>query len=164
MPEKSRIQSRKKSRKRVTEEPPQKRRGKHRGKRHQKRRRVFCRDRFSRAGGKETEILSRKSRARRGEGFFRPPFRFSLYPVSAPVASKNGKSPAGENPAGLFYGRNGCLRTSDGRCDQARVTLPERRQREQTYTVAGVPSTTALTRRMLGFQVLFVLRFECETL
>ena len=45
----------------------------------------------------------------------------------------------------------------------ALVTLPERRQREHTYTVLGVPLTTALTRLIFGFQVLFVLRFECET-
>ena len=45
----------------------------------------------------------------------------------------------------------------------ARFTLPERRQREQTATVVGVPSTIALTLRMLGFQVRLVLRLECET-
>jgi hypothetical protein len=46
----------------------------------------------------------------------------------------------------------------------ARVTLPERRHLEQTLTVVGVPFTTALTLRMLGFQVLLVLRLEWETL
>ena len=40
----------------------------------------------------------------------------------------------------------------------ARLTLPERRQREQTCTVLGVPFTTALTLRTLGFQALLVLR------
>ena len=35
----------------------------------------------------------------------------------------------------------------------ARVTFPERRQRVQAYTRLGEPSTIALTRRMLGFQV-----------
>ena len=35
----------------------------------------------------------------------------------------------------------------------ARVTFPERRQRVQAYTLLGEPSTTALTRLMLGFQV-----------
>jgi hypothetical protein len=45
----------------------------------------------------------------------------------------------------------------------ALVTLPERRQREQTFTVFGVPFTTALTLLMLGFQVLLVLRLEWET-
>ena len=45
----------------------------------------------------------------------------------------------------------------------ARVTLPERKQREQTLTVTLEPSTTALTLRMLGFQVLLVLRLEWET-
>jgi hypothetical protein len=40
----------------------------------------------------------------------------------------------------------------------ARVTLPERRQREQTATVVGVPSTIAFTLRILGFQERLVLR------
>lgn len=35
----------------------------------------------------------------------------------------------------------------------ARVTFPERRQRVQAYTRLGEPSTIALTRRMLGFQL-----------
>jgi hypothetical protein len=42
----------------------------------------------------------------------------------------------------------------------ARLTLPERRQREQTATVVGVPSTIAFTLRMLGFQERLVLRLE----
>ena len=42
----------------------------------------------------------------------------------------------------------------------ARSIFPERRQREQTATVVLLPLTTALTLRMLGFQVLFVLRLE----
>ena len=46
-------------------------------------------------------------------------------------------------------------RTKD---DYALVTLPERRQREQTATVLGVPSTIAFTLRMLGFHALLVLR------
>lgn len=46
----------------------------------------------------------------------------------------------------------------------ALVTLPERRQREHTYTVFGVPFTTALTLLMLGFQVLFVFLWEWDTL
>ena len=45
----------------------------------------------------------------------------------------------------------------------ARVTLPERRQREQTATVVGVPSTIAFTLRILGFQERLVLRWEWET-
>lgn len=40
----------------------------------------------------------------------------------------------------------------------ALVTLPSRRQREQTATVLGVPFTIAFTLRILGFQVLLVLR------
>ena len=47
---------------------------------------------------------------------------------------------------------------------QARLILPERRHLEQTQTVLGVPSTTAFTLRILGFHVLFVLRFEWDTL
>ena len=46
----------------------------------------------------------------------------------------------------------------------ARVTLPERKQREHTLTLLGVPLTTALTRMMLGFHVLFDLLCEWETL
>ena len=46
----------------------------------------------------------------------------------------------------------------------ARSIFPERRQREQTYTDLFVPLTTALTLRILGFQVLLVLRLEWETL
>ena len=42
----------------------------------------------------------------------------------------------------------------------ARVTLPERRHRVQTYTCLGVPSTTALTRLTLGFQVRLERRWE----
>ena len=45
----------------------------------------------------------------------------------------------------------------------ALVTLPERRQREQTLTVLGVPFTIALTRLMLGFQVLLVFLLEWDT-
>jgi hypothetical protein len=37
----------------------------------------------------------------------------------------------------------------------ARVTLPERKQRVQAYTLRGEPFTTAFTRFTLGFQVLF---------
>ena len=37
----------------------------------------------------------------------------------------------------------------------ALVTLPERRQRVQAYTLLGVPLTTALTLLTLGFHVLF---------
>ena len=37
-------------------------------------------------------------------------------------------------------------------CHTARVTLPERRQRVQTYTCLGLPLTIALTRFTLGFQ------------
>ena len=40
----------------------------------------------------------------------------------------------------------------------ARLILPERRQREQTCIVLGVPFTTAFTLRTLGFQTLLVLR------
>ena len=46
----------------------------------------------------------------------------------------------------------------------ARSILPERRQREQTVTVVLEPPTTAFTLRILGFQVLLVLRLEWETL
>lgn len=45
----------------------------------------------------------------------------------------------------------------------ARVTFPERRQREQTATVFGVPSTIAFTLRMLGFHVRLVFRLEWDT-
>ena len=45
----------------------------------------------------------------------------------------------------------------------ALLILPERRQREQTATVLGVPSTIAFTLRMLGFHVLLVLRCEWDT-
>ena len=37
-------------------------------------------------------------------------------------------------------------------CFTALVTLPERRQRVQTYTWQGAPLTTAFTRLTLGFQ------------
>ena len=40
----------------------------------------------------------------------------------------------------------------------------ERRQREHTFTVLCVPLSTTLTRLMLGFQVLFVFLWECDTL
>ena len=46
----------------------------------------------------------------------------------------------------------------------ALVTFPERRQRVQTWTRQGVPSTSALTRRMLGFQERLVRRTEWDTL
>ena len=45
----------------------------------------------------------------------------------------------------------------------ALVTLPERRQRVQTFTWTGVPFTTALTRRTLGFQARLDLLWECES-
>ena len=45
------------------------------------------------------------------------------------------------------------LLTVQFRRDQiARVTLPERRHRVQTYTWRGVPLITAFTRLTLGFQ------------
>ena len=46
----------------------------------------------------------------------------------------------------------------------ARVTLPERRHREQTLTWHGVPLTIAFTRRTLGFQVRLERLCEWETL
>jgi len=46
----------------------------------------------------------------------------------------------------------------------ARVTLPERRQRVQAYTLFGEPFTIALTRFTLGFQVLLERLCEWETL
>jgi len=46
----------------------------------------------------------------------------------------------------------------------ALVTLPERRQRVQAYTLLGVPFTTALTLLTLGFHVLFERLCEWETL
>ena len=46
----------------------------------------------------------------------------------------------------------------------ARVTLPERRHRVQTYTWRGVPLTTALTRFTLGFQGRLERLWEWETL
>lgn len=45
----------------------------------------------------------------------------------------------------------------------ARVTLPERRQRVQAYTLRGEPFTIAFTRLMLGFQVLLERLWEWET-
>jgi len=45
----------------------------------------------------------------------------------------------------------------------ARVTLPERRQRVQTWIWRGEPSTSALTRLTLGFHIRFERRWECET-
>jgi hypothetical protein len=42
-------------------------------------------------------------------------------------------------------------------------TLPALRQRVQTATRLGVPSTSALTFWTLAFQVLFVLMFEWLT-
>ena len=42
----------------------------------------------------------------------------------------------------------------------ARVTLPERRHRVQTYTWRGVPLITALTRLTLGFQGRLERRWE----
>ena len=45
----------------------------------------------------------------------------------------------------------------------ARVTLPERRQREQTYACFGVPFSTIFTRLMFGFQVRLERRWEWET-
>jgi hypothetical protein len=44
------------------------------------------------------------------------------------------------------------------------VTLPERRQRVQAYTLQGEPLTTAFTLLTLGFQVLLDLLCECDTL
>jgi hypothetical protein len=49
-------------------------------------------------------------------------------------------------------------------CQLARVTLPLRRQREQTYTWQGEPSTIAFTRFTLGFQVLLLRLWEWLTL
>ena len=46
----------------------------------------------------------------------------------------------------------------------ARVTFPDLRQRVQTYTDFDVPLTTALTLRILGFQVLFERLCEWLTL
>ena len=46
----------------------------------------------------------------------------------------------------------------------ARVTLPERRHREQTLTWHGVPLITAFTRRTFGFQVRLERLWEWETL
>ena len=46
----------------------------------------------------------------------------------------------------------------------ARVTLPERRQRVQAYTLVGVPLTIALTCFTLGFHVRLERRWEWETL
>lgn len=45
----------------------------------------------------------------------------------------------------------------------ALVTLPERMQRVQAYTLQGVPLTIALTLLTLGFHVLFDLLCEWET-
>ena len=45
----------------------------------------------------------------------------------------------------------------------ALVTLPERRQRVQAYTLLGAPFTTALTLLTLGFHVLFERLCEWET-
>ena len=55
-----------------------------------------------------------------------------------------------------------CRKSTPGK-DYARVTFPERRQREQTATVFGVPSTIAFTLRILGFQVRLVFRLEWDT-
>lgn len=46
----------------------------------------------------------------------------------------------------------------------ALVTLPERRQRVQTLMCVGVPLTIAFTRLTLGFQDLFVLLWEWDSL
>ena len=46
----------------------------------------------------------------------------------------------------------------------ARVTLPERRHRVQTYTWRGVPLIKAFTRLTLGFQGRLERRWEWETL
>jgi hypothetical protein len=46
----------------------------------------------------------------------------------------------------------------------ARVTLPLRRQRVHTYTCFGLPSTMALTRLTLGFQVRLERLWEWLTL
>ena len=46
----------------------------------------------------------------------------------------------------------------------ARSTLPERRHLEQTYTCVGEPLTIAFTLFTLGFQLLFVLLWEWDTL
>ena len=47
--------------------------------------------------------------------------------------------------------------------DQARVTLPLRRHRVQTYTWQRVPLTIAFTRFILGFQVRLLLLWEWLT-
>jgi hypothetical protein len=44
------------------------------------------------------------------------------------------------------------------------VILPARMQDVHTWTRRGVPSTSALTRWILGSQRRFVLRWECDTL
>ena len=46
----------------------------------------------------------------------------------------------------------------------ARVTLPERKQRVQAWTLLGEPFTIALTRFTLGFHVLFERLCEWDTL
>lgn len=46
----------------------------------------------------------------------------------------------------------------------ARVTLPERKQRVQAYTLRGEPLTIALTLLTLGFHVLLERLCEWETL
>jgi hypothetical protein len=43
-----------------------------------------------------------------------------------------------------------------------RVTLPERMQRVQTFTVRVVPLMTAFIVLRLGIQRVLVLMFECE--
>ena len=86
-----------------------------------------------------------------------------VYDIRVPLnirgfAHRDKSSPSTQNDPST----NGCGSFSYS-VQTALVTLPERRQREHTYTVLGVPLTTALTRLIFGFQVLFVLRFECET-
>jgi hypothetical protein len=45
----------------------------------------------------------------------------------------------------------------------ARSILPERRHRVQTYSRLGVPSTKILIFCRLGFHILLLCLFECET-
>ena len=56
--------------------------------------------------------------------------------------------------------------SADSAClyQTARVTLPERRHRVQTYTWRGVPSTIAFTRLTLGFHVRLDRLWEWDTL
>ena len=88
--------------------------------------------------------------------------KYEKYTVSSIFPVKNGKNVTKCKKTVPWKISNGAV--FDISSDYARVILPERRQRVQTFTRFTSPSTSARTDWILGFQAALVWRLEWLTL